>query len=98
MISEEFRFRQFADIAAGKEHHQIISLAEQEALEAWRQAHPSKGLAPAQRNRSLDYQRKLLSLIEYLRRGIEPIDCDERLSGLFRSIQRAAASDDLVAG
>jgi hypothetical protein len=97
MISDNFRFRQFAEIAAGKEIHQIIYLAEQEALQAWRQAHPSKGLSSSDRERSLDYQQKLLGLIAYLRHGIVPTDCDKSHAELFRSIRQATAADSLMA-
>jgi hypothetical protein len=96
MISDEFRFRTFAEIAKGKAHHEIIYLAEQEALEAWRMAHPSKGLAPAERSRSLEYQQKLLGLIAYLRHGVLGRSCDERVEDLFRLIRTETAPDNVA--
>ena len=98
MISEEFRFRQFAESTAGKELHDVIYLAEQEALQAWRQAHPSKGLSSAERERSLGYQQKLLGLIAYLRHGVVPADSDQKHEALLQSIRQATATDSLMAG
>ncbi|MGD8366098.1 MAG: hypothetical protein PVG78_00535 [Desulfobacterales bacterium] len=97
MVSDDFRFRQFAKIAAGKEYHEIIYLAEQEALQAWRMAHPSKGLTEAERSRCLEYQQKLLGLIAYLRHGLVPKDSDGRIGTLYRSIRSEALVNNQVA-
>ncbi len=93
MISEEFRFRQFADAARGKAYHEVIYLAEQEALQAWRRAHPSKHLLEKERNRSLRYQKTLIDLIEYLRHGVVGEDHDADIDELFRFIRTEAFSD-----
>lgn len=90
MVSDDFRFRQFAVIASGKEYHEIIYLAEQEALQAWRMAQPSKGLTETERSRCLVYQQELLGLISYLRHGLLPKDSDERVGTLYRSIRSEA--------
>jgi hypothetical protein len=90
MVSDDFRFRQFAEIAAGKEYHEIIYLAEQEALQAWRMAHPTNGLTATERSRCLVYQQELLGLIAYLRNGLLPQDSDKRVGTLYRSIRSEA--------
>jgi hypothetical protein len=97
MVSDDFRFRQFAKIAEGKEYHEIIYLAEQEALQAWRMAHPSKGLTDTERSRCLEYQQKLLGLIAYLRHGMLPKGSEEQIGALYRSIRAEAFVNNQVA-
>ena len=96
MISDEFRFQQFVEIATGKPYHEIIYLAEQEALQAWRKAHPSKGLSNEERIRSLRYQQMLLDLIEYLRHGVVFQDRDEKTDRLFQFLREEARRNDLM--
>ena len=96
MISDEFRFQQFVEIATGKPYHEIIYLAEQEALQAWRKAHPSKGMSVEKRTQSLRYQQLLLDLISYLRHGIVSQDRDEETDGLFRFIRKETGPDEAM--
>ena len=96
MISDDFRFQQFVEIAKGKPYHEIIYLAEQEALQAWRKAHPSKGLSFEKRTQSLRYQQMLLDLISYLRHGVVFQDRDEETDVLFRFLREEADSDGLM--
>ena len=72
MISSTYQFQQFADAVTGKDHLEIIYIAEQEAIETWRLSHPSNGLDPSELDRSKAYQQKLLGLITVLRNGVRP--------------------------
>lgn len=71
MISTTCDFTQFVDAVKGKDHLDIIQLAEQEATEAWRQSMQKN--SPAGRNIqiNLSYQTKLLGLIDYIRHGLQ---------------------------
>jgi hypothetical protein len=96
MVSSEFKFQQFAESARGKAYHEIIYLAEQEALQAWRKAHPSKGLPVEKRSQSLAYQQTLLELIAYLRHGIASQGRDEKIEELFRFIRSEAFTNEQI--
>jgi hypothetical protein len=71
MISPEYDFEQFVQAAKKKDVYEIIYLAEQEAIGAWRQSYRSTGSANHSDQKSLDYQNKLKNLIYHMRSSVK---------------------------
>ena len=71
MISNQYSFVHFVNSVKGKDHLDIIYLAEQEATEAWRKSMQKTGRATQTIQDNLSYQSKLLSLIDYMRHGLQ---------------------------
>ena len=80
MISDKYSFAHFVDTVKGKDHLDIIYLAEQEATEAWRKSKQLNGQAGNDIQNNISYQSKLLGLIDYMRHGLQSRDFtpDER--------------------
>jgi hypothetical protein len=70
MISAGFDFEQFADSVKEKDFYDIIYLAEQEAIETWRNCYKSRSATDGQAALCRSYQNKLEGLIRFLRYGI----------------------------
>ena len=96
MISRSFQFEDFVAAIQGKDDFDIIYMAEQEALHAWRSAHRSKGLSSNLIDKSKAYQEKLIGLIGFLRHGF----CATSVSGsdveLFQRIREASRSINTI--
>lgn len=72
MISEDFDFQKFVNAVREKEAAEVVSIAEQEATEAWMRSYrKALEMGPLMRQ-SHSYQKKLLALIDYMRHGIWP--------------------------
>ena len=74
MISTTYSFAHFVDAVKGKDHSDIIYLAEQEATEAWRQSVQKASGANSDIQVNLSYQTKLLGLVDYMRHGLQSRD------------------------
>jgi hypothetical protein len=70
MISPEYDFEQFVEAAKKKDVYEIIYLAEQEAIGAWRRSYQSNGSANDSDQKSVDYQNKLKNLIYHIRSSV----------------------------
>jgi len=96
MISQSFRFEDFVEAIQGKNDFDIIYMAEQEALHAWRCTHRSKELPENMMDKSKVYQEKLISLIGFLRHGV----CARSICGsdieLFQKIREDARSTHTI--
>jgi hypothetical protein len=74
MISPEYDFKQFLENTKKKDVDEIIYLADQEAVEAWRRAYRSRGSSNDNNYRSVDYQNKLKNLIYHMRSSLVKSD------------------------
>ena len=96
MISQSFRFEDFVEAIQGKNDFDIIYMAEQEALHAWRSTHRSKELPENLMNKSKAYQEKLIGPIGFLRHGF----CAKSVCGsdveLFYRIREDARSTHTI--
>ena len=86
MISDKYSFIHFVNTVKGKDHLDIIYLAEREATEAWRQSmqKDNRGMNNIQEN--LSYQSKLLGLIDYMRHGLQSKDFTSQERQLLQTI------------
>jgi len=78
MISSSFDFQEFAAAVKGKDFHEIICVAEKEATDAWRTTYRS-AISEENAHKSLQYQKKLIGLIDYIRNGIRPAGQESRI-------------------
>jgi hypothetical protein len=72
MIASNCDFESFVNAVRKKDRLDIIYLAEQEATEAWRQAHRKPEANDMFKYHT--YQNKLLGLIKFMRHGIKTAD------------------------
>jgi hypothetical protein len=70
MISPEYDFEQFVEASKKKDVYEIIYLAEQEAIGAWRRSYRSTGSADDSDQKSVEYQNKLKNLIYHMRSSV----------------------------
>ncbi|CAB5089393.1 hypothetical protein D3OALGA1CA_800 [Olavius algarvensis associated proteobacterium Delta 3] len=96
MISRSFRFEDFIDAVQGKNDSDIICMADQEALHAWRSAHRSKGLPDNLMDKSREYQDKLIGLIDFLRHGLCARSGSDSDIALFQKIREDARSTHTI--
>jgi hypothetical protein len=82
MISATYDFEHFADSVKGEDYFDIIYLAEQEAIEAWRICRRGRSLG----GKCSSYQSKLKGLIHFMRYGIKPTNLNNRDVKLFNLI------------
>ncbi len=83
MISPTYNFEYFADKVKDLELFEIISLAEQEATRAWRQTYHHGAVQDGTAMQSMEYQSKLLGLIDFLRHRVKPRTVDQQDLELF---------------
>jgi hypothetical protein len=83
MISSTFDFEQFADTVKEKDFFDVIYLAEQEAIKAWRISNKKKLQNGFDSDICRSYQSKLKGLINYMRYGVKPNGLNEQDSQLF---------------
>lgn len=89
MISPNLNIEEFAKTVMNEELLNIIYLAEQEAIEAFRMSQRNKGknrTADLIMEKSNNYQLKLSNLIDYMRYKIKLKGCDEKDLSLFNKI------------
>ena len=86
MISDKYSFVHFVNSVKGKDHLDIIYLAEQEATEAWRQSMQKNDKAMNNIQDNLSYQSKLLGLIDYMRHGLQSKDFTTQERHLLQQI------------
>ena len=86
MISDKYNFAHFVNTVKGKDHLDIIYLAEQEATEAWRQSKQKNIQAADMIEHNLAYQSKLLGLIDYMRHGLQSRDFTPHEQQLLQQI------------
>jgi hypothetical protein len=67
MISPEYNFEYFVEAIKEKDVYEIIRLAEQETIGAWRQSYRSVGSVNDDDRKSIDYQNRLKDLIFEMR-------------------------------
>jgi hypothetical protein len=83
MISTNFDFEQFADNVKEKDFFDVIYLAEQEAIKAWRISNKKKLLDGFDSDLCSSYQSKLKGLIHFMRYGVKPNGLNEQDDQLF---------------
>ena len=83
MISSNFDFQQFADTVKEKDFFDVIYLAEQEAIKAWRITNKNKLSNHIEFDLCRSYQSKLKGLIQYMRYGVKPLGLDNQDNQLF---------------
>ena len=71
MISPEYNFKQFVEATKEKDVYELICLAEQEAIGAWRRSYRSVGSANHNDQKSVDYQNRLKNLIYRMRSSLK---------------------------
>lgn len=87
MISPNLNFDEFAKTVMHEDLLNIIYLAEQEAIEAFRLVKKNNtGLKCPTAEKSYNYQIKLSNLIEFMRFKIKLKGCDEKDLSLFHQI------------
>ncbi len=86
MISPTYDFEHFAKQVKNKEFFEIISLAEQEATLAWGRTYRREAAQDGIAMRSMEYQSKLLGLIDYLRHSIKPKEVDQQDLALYNLV------------
>jgi hypothetical protein len=72
MISPAYDFEQFLAAVSEKPVAEIITLADSEAVAAWRRAYQKTRRSGQPAVSSESYQEKLLAFIDYLRFEVEP--------------------------
>jgi deferrochelatase/peroxidase EfeB len=77
MISPEYNFKQFVEATKKKDVYEIICLAEQEAIGAWRRSYHADGSANADDQKSIDYQNRLKNLIYDMRSHVRPSNIED---------------------
>ena len=77
MISPEYNFEQFMEAIKEKDVYEIICLAEQEAIGAWRQSYRSVGSVNDDDKKSIDYQNRLKDLIVGMRSHVRIFSIEE---------------------
>ena len=83
MISSTFDFEQFADTVKKEDFFNVIYLAEQEAIKAWRISNKNKSLNNADYELCRSYQSKLKGLIHFMRYGVKPNGLNKQDDQLF---------------
>ncbi len=83
MISSTFDFEQFADTVKEEDFFNVIYLAEQEAIKAWRFSNKNKSLNNDDYELCRSYQSKLKGLIHFMRYGVKPNGLNEQDDQLF---------------
>lgn len=83
MISSTFDFEQFADTVKEEDYFDVIYLAEQEALRAWRISKKNKLSNGSDFDLCRSYQSKLKGLIHYMRYGVKPNGLNDQDDQLF---------------
>ncbi len=83
MISSTFDFEQFADTVKEEDFFNVIYLAEQEAIKAWRISNKNKSLNSDDYDLCRSYQSKLKGLIYFMRYGVKPSGLNEQDDQLF---------------
>ena len=86
MISKKNSFAHFVDSVKGKDHLDIVYLAELEATEAWRQSKIEDCQRSIDIQNNLSYQSKLLALIDYMRHGLQSRDFDQQDRQLLQKL------------
>jgi deferrochelatase/peroxidase EfeB len=77
MISPEYNFKQFVEATKKKDVYEIICLAEQEAIGAWRRSYRSDGSVNVDDQKSIDYQNRLKNLIYHMRSHVRPSNIED---------------------
>jgi deferrochelatase/peroxidase EfeB len=77
MISPEYNFKHFVEATKKKDAYEIICLAEQEAIGAWRRSYRSVGSVNDDDQKSLDYQNRLKNLIYHMRSHVRPSNIED---------------------
>ena len=91
MISACFDLAQFVEAVRNRDYFEIIDLADQEALEAWRGARHISDGDDSERQKRLRYTGVLEDLIDFVRYGVEPMGLTESESDLFQYLCRGMA-------
>ena len=86
MISPSCDFKTFVDEMRHRAYLDIIYLAEQESLEAWRMAQRRIRTGSADQQESLRYAETLKELIFFLRNGICPRESRKEDRALFEVV------------
>ena len=86
MISSNFDFEKFADTVKEEDFFDVIYLAEQEAIKAWRISNKNKLSNSADFDLCRSYQSKLKGLIHYLRYGVKPLGLNDHDTQLFTAL------------
>ena len=89
MISPAYDFEQFLGAVSEKAVAELITLADNEAVAAWRRAYQKTRRTGEPAVSSEGYQEKLLALIDYLRFEVEP----EGLSPQERKLLKALSQN-----
>ena len=77
MISPSFDIYQFLERVKDKNVSDRVYLAEQEAVQTWRQSYCRSGSLTEEQQNGMLYENKLLKIIDYIRYGIVHRDIAE---------------------
>lgn len=77
MISPSFDIHQFLESVKDKNVCDRVYLAEQEAVQTWRQSYSRSGALSEEQQNGMLYENKLLKIIDYIRYGIVHRDIAE---------------------
>jgi hypothetical protein len=88
MISPAYDFEQFLSAVSEKPIAELITLADNEAVAAWRRAYQKKRRTGQPAVSSQTYQEKLLAFIDYLRFEVEPGGLSSQERKLLKTLSR----------
>jgi hypothetical protein len=77
MISPSFDIYQFIENVKEKDASDRVNLAEQEAVQTWRQSYTRNGSLSEEQKNGMLYENKLLKIVDYIRYGIVHRDISE---------------------
>lgn len=91
MISSSYDIEKFVDGVKDKDYLEVITLAEKEAMYAWRESYQRRRRMEAENAESKRYEMALKEFVYYLKSGISlprnSNDFSENLRTLHREIQ-----------
>ena len=88
MISPAYDFEQFLAAVSEKPVAELITLADKEAVAAWRRAYQKTRRTGQPAASSQTYQEKLLAFIDYLRFEVEPNGLSSQERKLLQTLSR----------
>ena len=96
MISTNFDFEQFADTVKEKDFFDVIYLAEQEAIKAWRISTKKKLQNGFDSDLCRSYQSKLKGLIHFMRYGVKPNGLNKQDDQIFNFLYTNTKSTNRI--
>jgi hypothetical protein len=94
MISLSCDIEEFIESVKGKGYWEAMSLAEREAVEAWRFAHRKKDLSQHRASQLGAYEESLKNLVCRMRSALPPCNAGGDHTRLFESLRRDLLSKE----